>query len=324
MDLLKKNLYLLILLFAITVSVTISACNDNNITEPAAQTDDEYLQTTAINTAFSSDADDDDNLMASEVMDFDASGPVSNSPYDSLFRWGRRVSNVNVNANITNHGDTIKNVLVTRTITGNFVVIGYMNGSLDSTVKPYSQEQKRMLVFKRVAREPQPRRNWRLFKYTAIDGETKTPQMGKSNIIMSKVELYRNNNLVLTLNGPDFTVNIFNARFFGGNSQCEVSPGDHIRVKVYLTSNQSDTDIVAYHWARNSFGFHRESFVMTSQVPNGSNFDRTYEKTFPIFPNHGMGMHNAYISANTRGSLYDNSPDLFSSTYMGLPYRVRH
>ncbi|MEO8665485.1 MAG: hypothetical protein ABI462_08300 [Ignavibacteria bacterium] len=306
------------------ISIYLSACSDNDITQSAAQTDDEYLQSTALNSAFSSNADDDDNLFATEIEDFDSQGPVDpNSPIDSLVRWGRRVTNVTTNTNITTIGDSLKNVEVTRTISGNFIVIGYVNGLLDSTVKPYSQEQRRFITFKRVDRRPNPRFNWRVYQFSAIDGETKTPQVGKDNIVMNKIEFYRNDALVLTLNGPDFTTNIFNTRFFHNDPSMDVDRGDQIRVKVYLSSNQNDTDIVAFHWARNAFGFHRERFVMTSQVPGGSGYDRTYEKTFQIFQQHPRGMHNGFISSDTRSSLYDNSPALFSSTYMGFPFRVR-
>ncbi|MDQ3021453.1 MAG: hypothetical protein M3R36_12925 [Bacteroidota bacterium] len=321
----------LVILFSITaVTLFLSGCGKDNITEPAVnQTEDEYLSSTAINSAFSSNADDDDNLFANEVFDFDSEGPTMNieegfdTPIDSLKRWGRRITNVNVNTIIATIGDSIKNVEVTKTISGNFIIIGYIGEVLDSTVKPYKQEQKRLITFKRVDRRPNPRFNWRVYQYSAIDGETKTPQTGKENIIMNKIDFYKNNILILTLNGPDFTINIFNSRYFGGNGLFEANRGDQIRAKIYLTSNQSDTDIVSYHWARNSFGFHRESFLMTSQTPNGNIFDRTYEKTFEIYSHHNRGIHNGFISANTRSSLYDNSTALFSSTYMGLPYRVR-
>ncbi len=330
MKTIHKLFFAAILLCFTIISFYISGCNDNDsITEPAAQSDDEYLTTTAINSAFSNNADDDDNLFADEVMDFDSEGATMDDesgldiPIDSLVRWGRRVTGVNVNANITSSGDTLKTVEVTRNVTGNFIIIGYINGALDSTLKPYSQEQRRFITFKRIGRRPNPRFNWRVYQYSAVDGETKTPQTGKENIVMNRIEFYKNNNLILTLNGPDFTSNIFTSRFFGGDGLLDESRGDQVRVKVYLTSNQNDTDIVALHWPRNAFGFHRVRFVMTSQTPNGNNFDRTYERVIEIYPQHIHGMFNAFISADTRSSLFDNSPSLFSSTYAGFPYRVR-
>lgn len=325
----KKFLIYPVLFAALILTFNFYGCNENS-NDTSLQTDDEYIRNTALNSAFSSDADDDDNLFSNEVMDFDSEGPVSNddggfdTPIDSLVKWGRRVTGTNLNVNITTSGDTLKFAEVTRTINGNFIIVGYINGVLDSTVKPYSQEQRRTVSFKRVDRRPNPRFNWRVYQYSAIDGETKTPQIGKDNIVMNTIEIFVNNTLVLTLNGPDFTSNIFTSRYFGGEGLFIANRNDQVRIKVLLTSNQSDTDIVAYHWARNSFGFHREPFVMTSQVPNGSSFDRTFEKTFTVYPQHNHGIHNGFISSNTRSSLYDNSTSLFSSTYMGLPYRIRH
>ena len=330
MSKLLKYIRISALFSIIVLFIYFAGCNKDNPSGPTVQTDDEYLTSTAINTAFSSNADDDDNLFANEVFDFDSEGAVSDlssgfdTPIDSLYKWGRRITGVNINTNINSSGDTLKNVEVTRTISGNFIVLGYINGMLDSAVKPYTQVQKRFVIFKRVERRNHPRFNWRVYQYSAVDGNTTSPQTGKDNIVMNSIEFYKNNSLVLTLNGPDFTGNIFTAGHFGGNTFFDAERGDQIRVKIFLRSNQNDTDIVSYHWARNSFGFHREKFIMTSQTPAGSEFDRTYEKTFEIYNQHNQGKHNAFISANTRSSLYDNSPLLFSSSYMGFPYKVRH
>lgn len=325
---LKRVSALTILSFIIVLSIYLNGCNDNNITDNSSMSDDEYIRTLAINSAFSSNADDDENLFATEVSDFDSGGPVSDDPgsdvpLDSVLKWGRRISDVNVNAEITNIGDTIKNVLVTRTITGNFIVVGYINGNLDSTVKPFTQQQKRIINFKRINRQHHPRFNWRVYEYSAIDGNTTAPQTGKDNIVINKVELYRNNELRLTLNGPDFTTNFFTAGFFGGHGMYEADAGESFKAKVYLTSNQSDTDIVSYHWPRNLSGFHRVRFELISQTPNGNGFDRVFEKTIQIFPQHRHGRHNAFISADTKSSVFDNDPGLLSSTYMGFPYRIR-
>ncbi len=326
---LKNALLSALLLFVTAFIVNLSGCSNENVSDPGALSEDEYLTTVALNTAFSQNSDDDDNLFANEIYDFDSEGAVtdaegsSDTPLDSLLKWGRRIVSTNVNTNITNEGDSLKKVEVTRTVNGNFIIIGYVNGNIDSVSKPYSQQQKRYITFKRINNKPNPKANWRVYRYSAVDGQTNSPQNGKDNIVISKAEFYKNNELVLTLNGPDFTANIFTSGYFGGTPLIEVLPGDQIRIKIYAASNQNDTDIVSFHWGRNSFGFHREKFTMTSQTPNGSGFDRTYEKTFEIYAQHSRGLFNGFISANTRSSLYDNSASLFSSTYFGLPYKVR-
>lgn len=328
MSCLKKIQIVLLIPLIFGITLIFSSCSENSV-ENGSLTDDDYIRYIALQGSYSGDPEDDDNLFYSDVMDFETGGAVYNNennintPIDSVIKWGRRITDKNANINITNYGDTLKDVAVEVNISGNFIIVGYINGVLDSTIKPFTQQQRRTMTFKRIHRHRNPRLNWRVYQYSAIDGETKTPQIGKDNIVMNKVEYYRNNDLILTLNGPDFTSNIFTARHFGNNSLIDIERGNQIKIKVYLTSNQNEQDIVAYHWSRNLNGYHREIFNMTSEIQNGNNFDRTYEKTFEIYHQHQHGMHNGYISANTRSSLYDNTTSLFSSTYMGLPYRVR-
>jgi len=52
---------------------------------------------------------------------------------------------------------------------------------------------------------------------------------------------------------------------FGGSGIPSFNKGEQLTVKVYTTSQMADTDYVAFHWARNTFGFHRVPFVLESQ-----------------------------------------------------------
>ncbi len=321
----RFTLLLNLALFAIFF-ISISGCNKDEVTSPTATTEDEYITNIAIQSTDGSN-DDDNEVLGNEVLDFSEEGAVFANEneltgYDSLKFYGRRVTGTSVSTSFTVNTDTLKTLSIKRTITGNFIIKGYIGGSLDSTVKPYSQEQFRTATFKRIARSQNFRLNWRLLNVSAVDGQTITPELGKSNITMSKIEFYKNGNLLITLNGPDFTSNLFTTRFLNGNGIMNVKRNDNIRVKVFATSNQSDTDIVAFHWSRNAFGFHRIAFGMTSQVLVGSTYERTYEKTFTIYALHRLGVFNAFISASTRSSLWNNNPNMFSSTYMGVPYRV--
>ncbi|MBS1492500.1 MAG: hypothetical protein JST55_03255 [Bacteroidetes bacterium] len=329
MDKLIKSMRLLFLPAFLIILLNITGCNknDNDITSANSGTEDEYLQNEAIQSTDSSN-NDDNELLGSQISDYSDDGAVfnnSNEPltsYDSLRFYGRRVTSVTVTTTFTVDTDTLKTLLVKRTISGNFIIKGYTGGVLDSISKPYTEVQNRTASFKRVARTEVHRRNWRLYQVSAVDGQTTSPQQGKSNIVMNKVEIYKNDNLLLTLNGPDFTSNVFTTRYFNGEGIFNWGRNNNIKVKVYLTSNQSDTDLVAFHWARNSFGFHRVAFTMTSSTPNGGNYDRVYEKSFNIYGSHRFGIFNSYISANTRKSLWDNNISEFSSTYMGAPYRI--
>lgn len=322
----NRAIWLLILPAFLIILLNITGCNKNEVTSANSGTEEEYLKNEAIQSTDGSN-EDDNEILGNQILDYSDEGAVFNNSnlltdYDSLRFYGRRVTSVTVATTFTVNTDTLKSLSVKRTITGNFIIKGYIGGSLDSISKPYTEEQYRTVSFKRVARTEFHRRNWRLYQVSAVDGQTTSPQQGKSNIVMNKVEVYKNDNLLLTLNGPDFTSNIFTTRYFSGEGMFNWGRNNNIKVKVYLTSNQSDTDLVAFHWARNSFGFHRVAFTMTSQVPNGGNYDRVYEKTFNVYGSHRLGVFNSFISANTRKSLWDNNVNEFSSTYMGAPYRV--
>jgi hypothetical protein len=299
----------------------------NSVNTPDNQTDDEYIRGVILNGTGSNQQDDED-LMSNEVYDFDDGGPVGNgggggdTPIDSLLRWGRRIIGVNVNIDITSQGDSLKIAEITRTITGDFIIIGIVSGSQETIMKPFTEVLKRNAIFKRVGYNPRPHFNWRLYKVSLVDGETITPQVGTDYVQMNKVEVYVNNSLAYTFQGPDFTQNVFTPRRFHGGGIPQVHHGDQVKIKVYTHSTQPEPDIVVWHWARNAFGFHREPFVMTSEIPNGQNWDRTYEKTFNIYGRHMFGCFNGFISASTHKSLFDDSPSEFASDLVGTPYRV--
>ncbi len=319
----QRVLLIKFVILAVLISMTalFQSCQENNPNEPSAMSEDEYLRTVAVNSSYSGNTDDEDNLVAEDLagMQYRAL-PV---PYDSIIGWRRIVTGVTTNAIITFNSDTMKTVEATRNITGNFIILGYIAGQQDSAVKPFSQDLRRIVLFKRVNNTPNPRRNWRVFQFSATDGQTTSPQAGKDNIVMNRIEVFRNDQLVLTLNGPDFTANMFNARHFGHPGSPEFSSSAQMKVRVYLSSNQSDTDFVAFHLPRNSGVPNGIRFELVSQTPNGNNFDRIYEKTYTIQPQHGGGVFNGMISASTKASMIDNNPQFYSVTLAGMPYRVR-
>jgi hypothetical protein len=312
----------ILLLLSAIFGLYLIGCSDS--VAPDNQTDDQYIQEVVMRGVGSNQQDDED-LMSNEVYDFDDGGAVGgggDTPIDSLLRWGRRVTGVNVNVNITSEGDSLKIAHVTRTINGDFVIIGIVSGEQNTIVKPFTEVLKRDVIFKRIDHRPRPRYNWKLYKVSMVDGETTTPQVGSDYVQMTEVEVYINNSLAYTFQGPDFKQNAFTTRRFHGNGVPEVHHGDQVRIKVYTFSKQSEPDIVAWHWARNAFGFHRVPFVMTSETPNGQYWDRTYEKTFTIYDRHVFGVFNGYINASTHKSLYDDSSSEFASDLVGTPYRV--
>jgi len=319
---LTKSFLIAMSVFALLVYVT--GCSDNNVAT-GTQTDDQFIQQ-VVSAGTGSNNSAEEDLMSNESNDMDNSGAVGNGgdiPIDTLVKWGRKVTNVNVNLQIANEGDTVKNVAVTRTITGNYYIVGFVSGQQDTIVKPYVEEFKRNVSFKRIAKNSDPHFNWKVYKVSMLSGGTTQPQNYTQYIQMQQAQVYVNGALKYTFTGPDFTQNIFTTIRFGGAGVPEVNTGDQVKIVISAYSTQSEQDIVAWHWARNTFGFHREPFVMTSQTPNGSGWNRTYEKTFNVYQQHKKGIFNGYISASTHKSLYDNSPVEFSSNEIGVPYKVK-
>jgi len=324
MKLFKSTKMLFLLIMMAASALYLGACSDNSVEDN--QTDDEFIKE-VINSGYSSPNSQDDDLMNSESGDLDDGGPVSDydpgdTPIDSLMKWGRRITGITRTITIVSEGDTIKNVTITTNIAGVYMIVGTVNNVVDTISKPYTEEFKRLAVFKRVARTPRPRFNWRLYKVSMLDGESKTPQIGTQYVQMNQLQVYVNNNLRYTFTGPDFTQNIFTTRLFGGAGIPEVNAGDQVRIVVNTYSAQSEPDIVAWHWGKRNFGFHREPFTMTSQTPSGSGWNRVYEKTFTIHDHVRGKVLNGCISASTHKSLYDDAPVEFASDLVGTPYRV--
>lgn len=299
-----------------------------NATEPTELTDEEYVKQVVLN-GYDNSATED-NLISQERTDFDDGGAVYDedngpilSPIDSLKRWGRIITGNNVNVSIENSGDTLKIVHITRTISGYFRIIGYKNGQIDSVNKPYTQVFTRNVEFKRIDRTPYPRLNWRLYRISCLDGQTTQPQIGSDYVMITKIEVYKNGSPTpsLVLNGPDFQNFYFTTGYFGGSGIPSVNRGDQLTVKVYTTSQLSDPDYVAFHWAKNAFGFHRKKFELESQTGSGPYY-RVFSKTFTVYPQHRLGVFNGSISASTKESLYDDDPAKFASDQVTFVYKV--
>lgn len=320
----KILLFLTCMAFCV-VSVYLSGCSNNSTSSPY-QTDQQWLQS-VVNSGYPSGQSDEDNLMGNERYDFNDSVAVSDNnggpmdPIDSLLRWGRIVENVQVNLNGAFSGDTLYSVAVTRVITGHYRIIGYKNGLPDSVNKPYSETLNRNIIFKRVDRKADPRFNWRVYQISLLSGTTTTPQNGNTNTQISNIQILINGNPAYNWSG-DFTQTMFTTYKFGGNGIPHANTGDQVTINVTVNSNELN-NYVAWHWARNTFGFHRIPFTFVSAVPGGNGYYVTFTKTFNIYSGHRLGVFNGYISANTHESLWDDNLNLFSSTEVGIPYRIQ-
>ena len=327
----KQLIYLLSFFIILIFGLYVSGCSDNSSVNNPTQSvtnDNDYLKS-VVSSGYDNNQVNEDNLMSQVVNDLNT-GPVNNDqafpglPIDSLKKWGRRISNVNVNYSITDYGDTMKALNITRTINGNYIIIGTKNGVTDSVNKPYTEVFFNNVKFKRIERETNPRMNWRLYQISMLNGGTTQPQVGSSQVMITKIELYQDNFSMprYTFNGPDFqNKNIFTTMKFGGTGIPQIDREDSVYIKVYTTSQLAPVDIVAWHWPLNTFGFHRVQFDLLSQTGGGP-YERVYAKSIKVFHLHRLGSFNGDISASTHESLWDDDINKFASSEVGFPYRV--
>jgi hypothetical protein len=322
-----KSTFLLLMLTAF-VTFYITGCNQNSITNPGDGTDNQYLQDVVQSGYSINDRTVEDNIMSNTVADIDT-GAVSddggyNNPLSHIIRWGRHITDVNINLNISGN-DSMKTVAVERTITGYYRIIGIDGtGNQVEVDKPYVEQTNRNIAFKRIARTPHPRFNWRVYSISALSGKTTSPSPVNTITLTSIVITDITSGASYTLTGPDFTQNIYYTKFFGGTGVPSFNRGDQVKIDVYATSTTADTNIVDWHWARNTFGFHRIPFNMIHNVPGSGGYNQTYERIFNIYNYHMLGCFNTYISGSTRESLWDDDPGKFNSMEAGIPYKINH
>lgn len=310
--------------FIFLVSLVLSSCNKDSITDSSELTDEQFMQNVILN-GYSTNGNDEDNLMSIELHDLDDGGAVNDNenglmtPVDSLKKWGRKVTNVEKNIQITGN-DSMRYVNITKTFTGNYIIVGYVNGVLKTITKPYTSVFNRNIIFKRIARSQYPRQNWRVYQISNSDGQTTMPQVGSSQVQITKVEIYKNGltTPTYTINGPDFHTSYYTTMLFGGTGIPSFNRGEQILVRVYTISQQAPVDYVSFHWSKNTFGFHRIPFELESQ--NGT--ERIYKKTFNIYSQHKAGTFNGFIGAATHESLYNDDVNKFASDQVGIPYKV--
>ncbi len=318
----KPIKFLSVFISILSISLILSSCNKENAIEPKELTDEEYILQ-VLNSGYGTN-NEEDNLMSGEINDMDTSivndegQPLS--PIDSLIKWGRKITNASISIQNTGN-DTMRYINVTREITGNYIIVGKVGGNVQTITKPYVVKLYRNIAFKRIARTIYPRLNWRVHQISCLDGGTTQPQVGSDFIQMQKIEIYKDNGntLYATLNGPNFQNYYFNTMYFGGSGIPSLVRGEQIKVKVYLTSTSaSNNEIVAYHWARNTFGFHRVPFTYEQTIGN----EKVFSKSFTVYANHKLGVFNGFINASTQESLYDDDVNKFASDEIGVPYKV--
>ena len=225
--------------------------------------------------------------------------------------WGRQVTSASRSVTFVEQSDTLVIGTITGTIMGN-VKIAALDSLGDTTLtivsKPFTETLTRKVKFYRIANTNRVRDNWRMREISALKGGTTN-----SLITIDQLQAILGTD-TLTVTDP----NEFYLKFsgFAGRQLPSLGTTTPVKVRITITSTESDTDFVMLHRP----GVLRPAHVRTtlvSQTGSGP-YTRVYELSWS---SHMRGRHHFYVSAVTRNSLFDDVAP-WATQLWGFPYIV--
>ncbi len=315
-----------------------SSSNNNPVT-PASSPDAQALKTAVQTTdslndfSASDELSIDDNGMEDPEYDGVMGASLSKdypagttSTTDSIYpvRWGRRIywNQIVRNYDVTMSGDTLATVMITKTIPGVFVV-GWGTRSMgmvtiqDTVRKPFTETTRRKVLFRRIAHNPEPLRNWIPIAITMVDGKTDSI----NNFTIASVEV-KDASLDTTVTDP--LNQWFRFGFFRGCVP-RIPVGDSVTVRVTVTSSDALPELVNLRHGIERLSMERRRIRMNLVSTSGGpgDYTRVYERTIRT----GLGMHlfaarfNLVLDVLSNGSVYSMTAP-FSNEFWGAPYIV--
>lgn len=303
-----------------------SGCMKNNTLEPFSTDQQYFMSVVGGNESDSHDllTSDQDALNDGETFGI-AQKSLPPSIQSSLIgnpivpqKWGRVISSVSRTITRTDaSGDTVAVVRFDVSYTGNFVIIGTVNGVLDTVYKPFTLVGHRLLRFARIANTMHMRMNWRLDAISVVNGGTTNAQ-----VTIQKVQVVPPSGDTIVATDPD---NYWMQVTHGWMHHPIPLWGYHSQVTVIVTEHSTDVDSdwVVLHYAPgpNVPGVHRAAMTLVSSTPDPTGFTRVYSITFTI-PNNARKFSHLVVSATTSGSLYSATATDFSNSIWGIPYKT--
>jgi len=225
--------------------------------------------------------------------------------------WGRQVTSASRSVTFQEQADTIVIATITTTISGN-VKIAALDSLRDTTItivsKPFTETLTRKVKFYKIANTNRIRDNWRMREVSALKGGTTN-----SLITIDQLQAIIGTD-TLTVTDP----NEFYLKFsgFAGRQLPSLGMTTPVKVRITITSTESDTDFVMLHRPATLRPVHKRT-TLVSQTGAGP-YTRVYEFTWN---SHIKGRHHFYVSAVTRNSLFDDVAP-WATQLWGFPYLV--
>lgn len=310
---------------------------DNNVTQPAPMTDQIALKTQVMQSdsvaefSSSDEATVDDSGM--QFDEYNVIAPANARGFaavtaDSIYpiKWGRRIfwNEIVRDYQVVLQGDSVAVVTITKTIPGQFWVGWGTRFSLDSVVidtvvkKPFVEDVRRLVQFRRIAHTADPFRNWVPVAITFVQGKTDSTK--QFSITSFEVTANDSSNSYSDPLGTWFRLGLFHG------SIPHYFNLDTVDVKVTVATADSQAEI-AYLRHGMAFGHgdrHRMRMALVSTSGGPGSYTRVYEAKFvarlPLWAILAARF-NAVVDVLSHGSVYSMS-DPFANEFWGMPYIV--
>ncbi|GJQ21238.1 MAG: hypothetical protein HBSIN02_15930 [Bacteroidia bacterium] len=231
--------------------------------------------------------------------------------------WGRRVDNANRSVTFERFGDTLVIATIVQSMSGK-IVIAHRDTVQDTTLvieKPFAESTTRKVRATKIARTNNPRANWRFREVSGVDGGTTS----NSAITFDTLKAFIGNDTLVVTDPTEFFLRFAD---FAGRHIPSILNSAPVKVRLTITSTESDTDLVFIHrpamWVNSSvLRPARIRMTLVSQTGSGP-YTRVYEHTWS---SHVQGRHHFFVGAVTRGSLFDDVAP-WSTKIWGIPYLV--
>ncbi|MEE9288654.1 MAG: hypothetical protein V3U69_03585 [Bacteroidota bacterium] len=307
------------LILATLAALVMIGCDDQDseIITPVFDTEEDYFRSVISNDPFFASEEATLNDGAALPPDYnDSMGKINTEIFP--LRFGRLIESINRNVEFERFDDTLVVATVTMTITGQFLIAAaYSDTSAvpDTLIeKPFTSTALRKIKFFRIGRFREHHRNWVFKAISLVEGGTDSDEIQIKEL---KLEFPSGNSIVVT-SPTDFFL-YFDLPFFPIPI---FRPDSEVRLRVTLTSDSPETDMVVLRYGAGRTGLrrHRIRLKLVSETQVGDSYERVYELTWNI--HFHLGKFNAHVDAVTHGTLFDDTAPV-STSFWGVPYIVQ-
>ena len=232
-------------------------------------------------------------------------------------RWGRQVQIVDRHVAVQRlPGDTLAVATITKTVTGILHILAVRDSAgVPDTVhvtKAFSDTARRKVLFARIRRTEDPRRNWLPVAITLLEGHSPA-----DNFTIDSVEVMTPRDTVTVTDPLNTWLRL--RLLVGRDRLMHIRPTDSVRVRMTITSQNDSSEFVALRWGIgwNDGRRFRARVGLISQSGGPGSWTRVYGRTFRAHPR--LGLFNAVIDALSYNTLFDNVAP-YSNKFWGKPY----